>query len=281
MSWRSIWVVGAGGRSAGLARRPGRAARGGCRAAGWPSRSGRAVRAVGVSVGVGVGVGFCAASSPEQAQRRDGEPRAEQHDQDGRHGQQRRLREVSKRPPAATNNRSSSSSNGSRALRASGARVTSAETPICAGRRRVLVVAQHPPVDRDPLGLGQAGERLGQVGAAAFADRGQRRFAERERLHADAACARCPAPGRAARRRRRRSGRCSAATRSPGPCAARAGGGARTPARTSRPAGRTARPAAASGARGTRSRPPRGVRRTRRTPPGRSCAAAQRPSACP
>ena len=174
------------GRRWGLAVPPGPGwARGLRGAAGWPSRSGRAARAVGVSVGVGVGVGFCAASSSERRSAATARPAPNSMTRTVATASSVR-RERSRRPPAATNNRSPSSSNGSRALRASGSRLTSAETPIWRGRRRVLVVAQHAPVDRDALGLGQAGERLGQVGAAAFADRGQRRFTEQERLHADA-----------------------------------------------------------------------------------------------
>ena len=59
------------------------------------------------------------------------------------------------------------------------------------GDLRVLLLAQHPPVDRDALGLGQAGERLGQVGAAALGDRGQRRFVRAGTAPCRCACAPC------------------------------------------------------------------------------------------
>ena len=183
MSWRSIWVVGTGG-SGGAWRPP------------WPGRArGLPGRGVGVAVGsggaaVGVSVGSAWGSGSAcfvvvgQTQRRDGEARAEQHDQDGGDGEQRAAGVLH---APARGDEQPLPQQVERVAGLAGLRVALDELGDAdrRGRRCVFVVAQHAAVDRDALGLRQPGERLGQVGPAAFGDRGQRRFAEQERRQAD------------------------------------------------------------------------------------------------
>ena len=204
----------------------------------WPGRArGLPGRGVGVAVGsggaavgvsVGVGVGFGASLVVGQSQRRDGEARAEQHHQDGGDGEQRAAGVLH---APARGDEQPLPQQVERIAGLAGLRVALDELGDAdrRGRRCVFVVAQHAAVDRDALGLRQPGERLGQVGPAAFGDRAPALASpSSERRQADPLARGVRHLRRAVRPRRPRTGRCPATTRSPGPCAARAGAGARS-----------------------------------------------------